>query len=71
MIRICLAVLLCVAFPASLIWAGCKSNCRDDYGSAVEMCKLLHDSPDDADYLKLCIQSAKDDYDACIHKCDN
>jgi hypothetical protein len=70
LLRFCATVLLCIAFPASLIWAGCKSDCRDDYESEVESCKLMHDSPDDADDLTMCIQSAKDDYDSCVEECD-
>lgn len=56
---------------ATFAWAGCKSDCREAYESEVESCKMLHDDPDDADDLQLCIQSAKDDYDACIDECDN
>ncbi len=54
---------------ASIAAAGCKSDCRDEYDSAVESCKLLHGNPGDADDLQSCIQSAKDDYDTCIEEC--
>ncbi len=64
------SVLLAFAV-ASIAAAGCKSDCRDEYDSAVESCKLLHDNPDDADDLQSCIQSAKDDYDTCIEECDD
>jgi len=56
---------------ATLAWAGCKSNCRDNYNSEVESCKLLYDDPDDADDLQSCIQNARDEYESCIEECDN
>jgi len=66
-------LVLLVGFGTSAvaIRAGCKSDCRDEYESEVESCKLLHDDPDDADDLQLCIQIAKDDYESCIEECDN
>lgn len=51
--------------------AGCKSDCRDDYESAVESCKLMYDDPDDADMLKICIDDAKSEYESCIDDCEN
>lgn len=66
-----IAVSLAVVFPVALVWAGCKTDCREEYESEVESCKLLHDGPDDFDDLQMCIQSAKDDYDSCIEECDN
>jgi hypothetical protein len=56
---------------AGLVWAGCKSDCKDTYQSAVEDCHRLYDSPDDADDLQRCIEDAKGTYDACIEECDN
>ncbi len=70
-IRIALILLLIVVLPSAMVWAGCKSDCRDTYESEIESCKLLHDGPDDADDLQLCIQVAKDDYDSCVEECDN
>jgi hypothetical protein len=56
---------------AAIVWAGCKSDCQDEYQSDVETCHLLNDDPDDSDDLALCIQSAKDDYESCVEECDN
>ena len=60
-----------LTMSSAMIWAGCKSDCRDEYDSEVESCKALHDEPDDADDLQMCIQAAKDNYDSCIEECDN
>jgi hypothetical protein len=49
--------------------AGCVSDCREEYDSEVQNCQLLHDDPDDADDLKLCIGNAKDEYDDCAEEC--
>jgi hypothetical protein len=51
--------------------AGCKSDCQDEYESAVESCKEQYDDPDDADMLKVCIDNAKSEYDLCIDDCEN
>ena len=56
---------------AVLTWAGCKSDCRDEYDSEVESCKLMYDDPDDADDLQTCIQDARDEYESCIEECEN
>jgi hypothetical protein len=52
-----------------LVWAGCISDCKDEYDSAVESCKLMHDEPEDADELQQCIQNAKDEYQSCVEEC--
>ena len=57
-----------VSLPA---WAGCVSDCKDEYESEIDSCKLLHDDPDDADWLKMCIESAKDEYESCKHECES
>ena len=64
-------ILLAVLFAMSsaMIWAGCISDCKDEYDSAVQSCKLLYDDPEDAFDLQLCIQSAKDEYESCIEDC--
>ena len=54
-----------------MVRAGCVSDCKDDYDSAVEGCKSTYDDPEDADDLEQCVQSAKDDYQACIEDCKN
>jgi hypothetical protein len=52
-------------------WAGCKSDCKDQYDSEVDSCKSIHDDPDDSEDLRMCIDSAKDDFDSCIDECEN
>ena len=52
-----------------LVWAGCISDCKDNYDSEVESCKLLYDDPDEADDLQQCIQNAKDEYQSCVEEC--
>jgi hypothetical protein len=66
--RLILPLLLLTASSA-LIWAGCISDCKDDYDSAVQSCKLLYDDPDDAEDVQMCIQQAKDEYQSCIEDC--
>jgi len=56
---------------ALMIHAGCVSDCKDEFDSAVESCKSMYDDPEDADDLEQCIQSAKDDYQSCIEDCKN
>jgi hypothetical protein len=56
---------------ATLVWAGCKTDCKDEYESAVESCKSLYDDADDSDMLSHCIQTAKDDYESCIEECED
>ena len=52
-------------------WAGCKSDCQDEYASAVESCKTQYDDPDDADELQTCMDNTKSEYDSCIDECEN
>jgi hypothetical protein len=54
---------------SALIWAGCISDCKDEYDSGVQSCKLLYDNLDDAEDLQMCIQDAKDEYQSCIDEC--
>jgi hypothetical protein len=63
-------VLIIVGFSLRSI-AGCKSDCQDEYESAVESCKEQYDDPNDADMLKVCIDNAKSEYDPCIDDCEN
>ena len=56
---------------SAMIWGACKSDCRDEYESEVDSCKLLYDDPDDAFELQQCIQNAKDEYESCIDECDS
>jgi hypothetical protein len=69
-IAILIFVLILFGFTQRLI-AGCKSDCKNEYESAVESCKALHDDPDDADMLKMCIDDAKSEYDSCIDECES
>jgi hypothetical protein len=62
------ALLLSVS---TAVWAGCKSDCQDEYDSEVESCQLMSGGPDDSDTLQMCVQSAKDEYDSCIDECDS
>jgi len=66
--RSTLSLILLIA-SSLLGGAGCVSDCKDDYESAVAHCKLMYDDPDDADELEQCIQSAKNDYAFCIDEC--
>lgn len=59
------------AVSSAMIWAGCKSDCRDEYESEVASCNRRYDDPDYADELRRCIQNAQDEYEACIEECDN
>ena len=54
---------------SAMVWAGCISDCKDDYDSEVESCKLMYYEPDEADDLQQCIQNAKDEYQSCIDEC--
>ena len=53
------------------VHAGCKSDCRDEYNSAREDCMLLHEDPDEADDLQMCLADAKSQYEDCIEECDS
>ena len=63
--------LIALAASSALTWAGCKSDCRDDYDSEIESCKSQYDDPDEVDELRQCIQTATDEYEACIDECNN
>jgi hypothetical protein len=68
-IRRCALVLVSLAASSVLVWAGCISDCKDNYDSEVESCKMLYDDPDEADELQQCIQDAKDEYQSCVEEC--
>ena len=61
--------LILLAASSVMVWAGCISDCKDEYDSEVESCKLMHEDPDEADDLQLCIESARDEYQSCIEEC--
>jgi len=51
-------------------YAGCMSDCKDNYESEVDSCNLLWgDDPEDSFMLKLCIEDAKDEYESCKEEC--
>jgi hypothetical protein len=62
-------LLVSLAASSVLVWAGCISDCKDEYDAAVESCKLMYDEPDDADDLQQCIQNAKDEHQSCVEEC--
>ena len=51
--------------------AGCKSDCREAYDSAVESCKQIYDDPDEAGMLATCLDEAKSEYESCIRECES
>jgi hypothetical protein len=61
--------LVLLAASSALVWAGCISDCKDNYDSEVESCKLMYDDPDEAEDLQQCIQNAKDEYQSCVEEC--
>ena len=60
-----------ILISASPAWAGCKSDCQNDYQSEVESCRTNYDDPDDADELKICMDNAKSEYDSCVNDCED
>jgi hypothetical protein len=54
----------------AFIWAGCKSDCKEEFQSEIETCHLTYDNPEDAEDLKMCVDAAKETYDDCIRECD-
>ena len=61
-------VLICLGASA---WAGCKTDCRNDYEDEVESCRVLHYEADDADDLILCIENARGDVEDCLQACED
>jgi hypothetical protein len=67
-----LSIFILIIFGFNLrSMAGCKSDCKEDYESEVESCKEQYDDPSDAEELKVCIDDAKSEYQACIEECEN
>ena len=60
-----------IIFFASNSWAGCKSDCKDEYQAAKEECQSLYDDPGDADQLQNCIDDAYSNYESCIEDCES
>ena len=61
--------LILLAASSAMVWAGCISDCKDEYDSEVESCKSQYDDPEDADDLQQCIQDARDEYQSCVEEC--
>ena len=66
---ISLTIALLLYFPNA--WADCKSDCRNEYESAVKSCKEQDNDPDDADELQSCLDAAKGDYESCMDECED
>lgn len=74
--KLALIVVIVLAFYVpfaitSFAWAGCKSDCQDEYQSEVESCKSTYEAPDESDDLRMCIDNAKDEYNSCIEECES
>ncbi len=69
--RLLMSLALVLLLSGSQAWAGCKSDCLDEYQSEMESCKVNYDDPDDADDLRMCIDNAKSEYESCIEECEN
>ena len=66
-----LTLLISTLILSSPAWADCKSDCKDQFNSEIKSCNPLNDDPEDSDMLKMCIDSAKDEYDSCIAECED
>ena len=53
--KILTCLMLCSFFIAQPSYAGCKSDCEEQYQSARDDCNSQYDSPDDAEALQSCI----------------
>jgi len=68
--KLILALVLAAAFAQPRTASpGCVSDCRDDFDSEVDNCKLLYDDPEDSDDLESCIDNARSEYEDCVHEC--
>jgi hypothetical protein len=70
-VKLLMILAMIILISASPVWAGCKSDCQDDYQSEVESCRANYDDPDDADELKICMDNAKSEYDSCVNDCED
>ena len=68
---ILMIIVLTISSIPNNVWADCKSDCRDEYDSAIETCKSQYDKLDDSDTLIGCIDDAKDGYESCLEECFN
>ena len=69
--KLLMILAMLILISASPAWAGCKSDCQNDYQSEVELCRANYDDPDDADELQICMDNAKSEYESCINDCED
>ena len=69
--KLLICLIIVVLLYGSNAWAGCKSDCQEEFESAVESCKTQYDDPDDADELQTCMDNAKSEYESCINDCED
>jgi len=53
------------------LMASCESDCQEGYNSETLSCEEQFNDPDDADQLKDCMDSAKNEYDSCLVECQD
>ena len=66
-----LPAVLSLVFVSGMVFAACKSDCRDNYDEARDQCTRTYADADDADALKQCIDDAKAEYENCIEECES
>ena len=64
------AVALAMPLFAAVAHAECSRECADDYRSDVNFCQTITGN-DPADYYPSCVQTARDDYHACVDDCSD
>jgi hypothetical protein len=72
-IAFAIGILVLLAGPQAVrpAAAGCTSDCRVEYDSEIDSCRLLYSEPDEADDLRMCIDNAKSEYDSCVYECSH
>ena len=66
-----MVILLCGLLWGPRAWAGCRSDCQEDYNSEVNSCREQFNDPDDADDLKVCLDNALSEYNTCFNECED
>ena len=67
--RALLVFAMVVLFWASNAGADCKTDCEQDYKTAIEECQTTYNVTNDSDQLQDCIDQAKADYESCLEEC--
>jgi len=67
--RALLVFAMVVLFWASNAGADCKTDCEQDYKTAIEECQTTYNVTNDADQLQNCLDQAKADYESCLEEC--